>query len=175
MHAEAVQLEPDSSYPFWVTAKRYVLGALSDEQCAGRRPVTLLLLHSTGFHKEIFEPVLEDLANMQGVGSLGIREAWAVECPNHGESAVLNAEMLKQAPYDEYCALRFNSSTECQAQPRGFAVSCEKYAEAAYRFLTAKGPDKYVKTSSDRIVCIGHSLGGCTAFVFSFLALHASG
>ena len=43
-------------------------------------------------------------------------------------------------------------------------VSCERYAEAVDRFLAARDSRgvPYVKPG-DRLVGVGHSLGGCTA------------
>ena len=76
------------------------------------QPVTLLLLHSTSFHKEIYEPMLEELFTIVGDSSrdgdhgeteLSIKEVWAIDCPNHGQAAVLNCELLKRPEYKEYC------------------------------------------------------------------------
>ena len=84
---------------------------------------TLVLLHATGLHKETFEPLIEALfeASSTNGRSNVIREAWAIgkrgsynlfapsfdmpmlsECPNHGESAVVNDETL-QRDYADAC------------------------------------------------------------------------
>ena len=46
-------------------------------------------------------------------------------------------------------------------------VSCARYAEAVRHFLAARdaGGAPYIR-STDRFVGVGHSLGGCTAYVF---------
>jgi hypothetical protein len=104
MLQQSVTYAPQNGYPFHITAKRYW----------SRRPtfdvddpkaLTLILLHATGFHKETWEPSLErifDLA-LQGDGTLKIREAWAIECPNHGVSAQLNESVLQQPPFRHNC------------------------------------------------------------------------
>jgi hypothetical protein len=76
---------------------------------------TLVLAHATGFHKELWEPVLEELYDQMAVSSRTnssvpkIRDAWAIDCPNHGESAVLNEETLSTG-YKLVCKFytRFN-------------------------------------------------------------------
>lgn len=107
LQAHSVCLPPSEDYPFYVTAKRYAHPAFQAHDYSrssnGAPPLTLLFLHSTGFHKEIYEPVLETLFGMTARGEFGIREAWAVDCPNHGESAVWNSERLLRPPHDQYC------------------------------------------------------------------------
>ena len=56
---------------------------------------TLILLHSTGFHKEIWEPTLEEICSLLQEESKGIiSQAWSIECPNHGASSTLNEAAL---------------------------------------------------------------------------------
>ena len=108
LQVHSVCLAPSQDYPFYIIAKRYIHPAFQARDCDSRsngtQPLTLLLLHSTSFHKEIYEPVLETLFGMTANGQFRIREAWAVDCPNHGESAALNSTLLSGPPYDEYCA-----------------------------------------------------------------------
>ncbi|KIP03336.1 hypothetical protein PHLGIDRAFT_77771 [Phlebiopsis gigantea 11061_1 CR5-6] len=141
----SVCLPPDATYPFYVTAKRYRPADNANSELGAS--TTLLLMHSTSFHKEIYEPVLASLFARAARDALHIREAWAVECPNHGASATLNAALLLRPPHDDR------------------AVSCERYAAAVERFLASAGPR--VHTATDRLVCVGHSLGGCAALFLS--------
>lgn len=112
LQVHSIVLPPRNGYPFYITAKRYAHPAFQTHQAAQSNrgstdksePLTLLLLHSTSFHKEIYEPILETLFSLTAHGELHIREAWAIECPNHGESAVYNAGILQTKPFDEYCA-----------------------------------------------------------------------
>lgn len=99
-------LDPDSLYPFFVTAKRYSFTEASSRHESAsnpkndRQPLTLVFLHSTSFHKEAWEPTLEDLFHLLSENGLegSEVEAWAVECPNHGCSALLNERMLRELP-----------------------------------------------------------------------------
>ncbi|TFK53357.1 alpha/beta-hydrolase [Heliocybe sulcata] len=128
---------PSCAYPFKVAAKRYWLPQFDVN---GQDPdaLTLILLHSTSFHKETWEPTLECLFGLLVAQTkLKVREAWAIDCPNHGVSAVLNQELLQRPEYTK-------------------KFSCETYARAAHEFLTA-GP---VDFRPRKLVGIGHSLGG---------------
>ena len=127
---EAYECAADDQYPLVVTAKRYwwePVGACrpgDSNSSSGPRRVgggkersdasdTLVLLHSTSFCKESWEPVLETLfctLETSGLGALsgveegtvrvrareGVKvcEAWSVDCPNHGEAAVVNEVVL---------------------------------------------------------------------------------
>lgn len=160
LQVQSIVLSPNGNYPFYIIAKRYAHPAFRTHHIAQadshRRgnanrsvPLTLLLLHSTSFHKEIYEPILEMLFSLTAHSELRIREAWAVECPNHGESAVYNSDKLQTKPFDEY-------------------FSCAHYAEAVRHFLAAHdaGGASYIRPT-DRLVGVGHSLGGCTAIILS--------
>ncbi|THU76739.1 hypothetical protein K435DRAFT_570890, partial [Dendrothele bispora CBS 962.96] len=65
--------------------------------------ITLIFAHGTGFHKQHWEPCLEDLyvliseqqrrqGQEEGGQGLEIREAWSIDAPNHGDSVVLKRE-----------------------------------------------------------------------------------
>ncbi|KAG2064661.1 alpha/beta-hydrolase [Suillus decipiens] len=140
-------LKPDKHYPLYITAKKYWLPEFEahwdDEQA-----ITLILLHSTSFHKETWQPTLECIFQCSSAYSrnlsklLKIKCAWAIDCPNHGVSAALNDDALRQAPFY-----------------RNFG--CRKYADAVHRFMSA-GPmlRPTFDFRSQRLVGIGHSLGG---------------
>jgi hypothetical protein len=84
-------------YPLLVSVKRYWVPEFEAKDADA---ATLVLAHATSFHKELWEPVLEELYDQVAVSSranssvMKIRDAWAIDCPNHGESAVLNEETL---------------------------------------------------------------------------------
>ncbi|KZV95828.1 hypothetical protein EXIGLDRAFT_747982 [Exidia glandulosa HHB12029] len=57
-------------------------------------PLTLVLAHAAGLHKELWAPVVEHLFRVCPL----IAEAWAIDCPNCGESATLNADLIGESP-----------------------------------------------------------------------------
>ncbi|TEB23511.1 alpha/beta-hydrolase, partial [Coprinellus micaceus] len=149
-HVETFTLPPDDGYPLFITANRYWDDHSTWQGSNGKRHIedkdaksglTLICLHSTSFHKEVWEACLETLfrivrATIPGRDSVTIREAWSIEAPNHGDSASLNWNALRRPPF----ATRFG---------------CEGYSRAAHRFLT-KGR---VPFHERNLVGIGHSLG----------------
>ena len=60
--------------------------------------------------KETWEPVIEQLFALQSAGAEPwkhtphIVEAWAVDCPDHGETAVLNRPALDTGYWPRVCA-----------------------------------------------------------------------
>ena len=101
--SRTVVVPPGRKYPFHITAKCYV----PQGELYNANGKTILLLHSTSFHKEIYEPALDELGLLARTypmcGRVQFKEAWVVECPNHGESAVLNQAVLQRPQYQEYC------------------------------------------------------------------------
>ncbi|ESK91250.1 alpha/beta-hydrolase [Moniliophthora roreri MCA 2997] len=147
LSVESIIHPPDSSYPLYLTAKRYFV---PDSDSDGW---TLFLLHATSSHKESWEPTIQKIFDLytrnKGKQKRGIklREAWCLDCPNHGEGGQLNERILQQ----EEWYLNF---------------SCEKYAQAVHHFLTA-GP---VDFSARKLAGIGHSLGGNAISLLQSLA-----
>lgn len=93
--------DPRPEYPYLSYIKRYTHRDLSADP-ADTGAITLILTHGVGLHKEQWEPVLEDLFGLLGTANsiaiggakLKIREAWSVELPDCGESALLNEKAL---------------------------------------------------------------------------------
>lgn len=121
LQSQSYVFDARPQYPFLISVKRYWVQGF---ESADPDAITLVLAHATSLHKELWEPVLEELYT-QAVASpraysplLKIRDAWAIDCPNHGESAVLNEEILlsSHTPICEYstciylwCCLSLNS------------------------------------------------------------------
>lgn len=108
-----IVLEPTSAYPLSITAKQYCYHIPNKVDSHTQDPdtITLILLHGTSFHKETWEPTLMhifDLAAKRNpnAGGVDIREAWAIECPNHGGSALLN-EMALREGQDYHCSCTY--------------------------------------------------------------------
>ncbi|KAJ3846005.1 Alpha/beta hydrolase family-domain-containing protein [Lentinula lateritia] len=100
--------------------------------------IVLFFMHGIGHHKEMWEPMLEELLLLEEKGSSkhAIQEAWAVDYETHGESAILNEETLK-------------------AHPKHVATyeAAEIYARIFQRHLA------HFKPSIHSLVAIGHSAG----------------
>ncbi|KZT28074.1 alpha/beta-hydrolase, partial [Neolentinus lepideus HHB14362 ss-1] len=123
------------SYPLITTVKRYRHASFSNDADA----LTLIFAHATGAHKECWEPVLKYIIQGKRAGTK-IKEAWSVDCPNHGDAAVLNEELLKWGYEPVF-------SWDSQ------------YARILHRFVMGLGKNIPTDFSSHRIVAIGHSMG----------------
>lgn len=126
MYVHSVVYEPRDGYPLHLTAKRYRLAESGDADVEDPEALTLILLHSTSFYKEAWEPTIvrsDSLASSIHLNNdivqerifelvaaskdenVKIREAWAIDCPNHGASAELNELALQQPEYFHNCML----------------------------------------------------------------------
>ncbi|EKM50484.1 uncharacterized protein PHACADRAFT_152504 [Phanerochaete carnosa HHB-10118-sp] len=140
--AYTIDLRPQ--LPFYTTGNRY--------QTDPPRNVgyTLILLHATGLHKETWEPVIQLLFGLSSKHSAPqgtIREAWAIECPNHGQSAVLNEKELEHT---------------CTEEWDGWI-----YPRAVHAFL-ASSPSG-LNLSEHKFIVAGHSMGGNAAVLLTAL------
>ncbi|KAF7333043.1 Abhydrolase domain-containing protein mpaH [Mycena venus] len=144
MLEESVTYAPSARYPLYLTAKRYWLPAF-EANAGDPAALTLLFLHATSFHKETWMPTLDAIFALASSedSPVKIREAWCLDCPNHGASGQMNATVLLQPEF----FLNF---------------SCERFAQAVHHFLSI-GPDQggSVDFRKRNLVGIGHSLGGC--------------
>ncbi|KAI0943283.1 hypothetical protein AcW1_002487 [Taiwanofungus camphoratus] len=139
LSCESYVCDPRPNYPLLITAKRYWVPKLASNT---PEALTLIFAHGTGHHKEQWEPTIEDLYEQLGRAGNGsavaIREAWSIDCPNHGDAAVLNEQTLKW----------------------GYSVfSWEEYARAVHIFLTGLGTGVDINFSQRNLVGVGHSMG----------------
>jgi len=113
MIIDAVTYPPRDGYPLFITAKRYTLPEF-DAYKEDRDALTLIFLHSTASHKESWEATLEKVFSLALCGIeegkkkrssevVKIREAWCLDCPNHGASAMLNERVLQTPEYYLSC------------------------------------------------------------------------
>ncbi|KAF9492694.1 hypothetical protein BDN71DRAFT_1451172 [Pleurotus eryngii] len=132
--------DPRPDFPFRFAVKRLwdpLSPYLQDEDA-----YTLIMVHGTGFHKEHWEPVLDDLYGLllkQAGGVAKVREAWCLDTYNHGDSALLNENVLTQG-YDKLC-------------------SWEDIARGIHLFLSGKGTGIDIDFSKRKLAGIGHSSG----------------
>ncbi|KAJ7624820.1 Alpha/beta hydrolase fold-1 [Roridomyces roridus] len=113
-----------------MSAKRY------RRHSADGTGLTLLFAHCVGAHKEQWEPTIARI--FERCAPSTVSEAWAVDWQNHGDSAVLNRELLSTSP------------------SRVYGVSAIEWGEAVAAFI--RSPHLRGK----RIVPIGHSAGAGT-------------
>ncbi|KAH8108809.1 Alpha/beta hydrolase fold-1, partial [Phellopilus nigrolimitatus] len=101
--------------------------------------------------KELYEPFLDDLKNLQtkSTHSLSIvaTEAWAIDCPNHGDSALLNEKKL--------------------VSNNNRFTSCFDYAQS---WLALMDSGLIQNIESRQIVFVGHS-AGCVAAVLTVIEI----
>lgn len=57
-------------------------------------PITLFLSHANGFHKEIYEPMLESLLNELEGSDVIVEEIWSLDTFNSGHAGILNRDTL---------------------------------------------------------------------------------
>lgn len=100
LHFDSHTFDPRPRYPLVATAKRYWHPDFYSEDADA---LTLIFAHGTGFHKEHWEPTLEYVyETLARTGGVKLREAWSIDCPNHGDAAVINEEEL-QWGYEDLC------------------------------------------------------------------------
>ncbi|KAG6817019.1 hypothetical protein H0H87_000641 [Tephrocybe sp. NHM501043] len=140
--SQSYTFDPRPNYPLLITAKRYWKSTLTDAN--DPKALTLILTHGTGFHKEQWEPTIDELhLLLDGAGlSNKVREIWSIDAPNHGDAAILNEEVLKVG-YEPI-------------------FPWEEYARAIHTFLTGFGSGVDVDFSTRRLIGIGHSMGAAS-------------
>ncbi|RDB28270.1 Abhydrolase domain-containing protein mpaH [Hypsizygus marmoreus] len=139
MSSESYVFDPRPNYPLVVTAKRY--WKQSSPYLDDPEALTLIFAHGTGFHKEQWEPTMDELnILLEGNhGAFKVREMWSIDAPNHGDAAVLNEKALKWG-YEP-------------------VFGWEEYGRTLHAFLTGFGTGVDVDFSKRRLVGIGHSMG----------------
>ncbi|KAJ3824157.1 hypothetical protein F5880DRAFT_1480833 [Lentinula raphanica] len=72
-----------------------------------KQGLVLLIAHGTGYHKEHWEPTIEQLFVLDSQHpsrTPHIRECWAIDAQNHGEAALLNEQVIRERP-ETWCNL----------------------------------------------------------------------
>ncbi|KAE9403216.1 hypothetical protein BT96DRAFT_815274 [Gymnopus androsaceus JB14] len=136
-------------HPLVSTAKRYWNPSMSQDG------LTLVFFHGGSFHKEHWEPVIDDLLVLLAQSQNGlkanikIREMWSIDAPTSGDSALLNEEALRWG-YESF--------------------QWQEYGRSIHAFLTGRGRTHAgfdlqgpvvpnIDFSSHILVGIGHSIG----------------
>ncbi|KIJ59413.1 hypothetical protein HYDPIDRAFT_190512 [Hydnomerulius pinastri MD-312] len=125
-------LKPDAKYPLHITAKQYWLPEFN-ANWEDPDALTLIVLHSTSFHKETWEPALEHLFSA----------------------------ILKHPSSSSRLKVRSLNDAALQQPPFYRNFGCEKYAEAVHRFMSSGSKlSTPVDFRSQKLLGLGHSLGG---------------
>ncbi|KAJ7489679.1 Alpha/beta hydrolase fold-1 [Mycena galericulata] len=95
--------------------------------------LTLLFAHCIGAHKEQWEPTIQRILHLR---PSQVYEAWAFDWQTHGDSAVLNRDLLGTSP------------------SRAYGVSAFEWSEAIAAFMRS------THLRGKRLVLVGHSAGG---------------
>ncbi|KAJ7050359.1 Alpha/beta hydrolase family-domain-containing protein [Mycena amicta] len=119
-----------------MSVKRYALRESLPSSSGSSLGLTLLFAHCIGSHKEQWEPTLERIFALHAQDGL-VAEAYAFDWQMHGDSAVLNRELLGTSA------------------SRIYGVSATEWAEAIGALVGSWMQGK-------RIVAIGHSAGAGT-------------
>ncbi|KAG8995782.1 hypothetical protein FRB93_001064 [Tulasnella sp. JGI-2019a] len=141
LHSSTYRLPPSNDHPYVVTAKRYTIGDAGGSGHNASEGITLILGHCIGMFKESWEPVLEDLFEIEaGQSSTPIFEAWSFDCPHHGQDGNINEPVLLADPTQTFPG--------------------DAYGRAIGRFLTAdERQGAQVDFSKHNLVALGHSVG----------------
>ena len=148
LRSQAYVFDARPNHPLLIPVKRYWV---PEFESTDPDAVTLILAHALSFTKEQWEPLLEDLygqlattpRNSSPTGVPKIRDVWAIECPNHGEGAVLNEETLLEGYTpackwlcrtfaDDHAQLYYGNSLSfvggiCKSGASGFEWSGQRY------------------------------------------------
>ncbi|KAF7371109.1 AB hydrolase-1 domain-containing protein [Mycena sanguinolenta] len=134
--SQSFTFDPRPRYPLLLSVKRY--WDPSSPHLDDPTAVTLVFTHGTGFHKEQYEPMIQDLYNFLPFDGPKIREVWSLDAPNHGDSAVLNEQALRSG-YEP-------------------VFGWQEYARGLHALLAGLGTGVDVEFSKRRLVIVGHSM-----------------
>ncbi|KAG6864826.1 hypothetical protein C0991_006918 [Blastosporella zonata] len=155
--SQSYTFEPHPHHPLFTTVKRYWKSDspnLNDSSA-----LTLVLTHGTGFHKEQWEPMIDELYLLLDStgGYLKIREIWSIDAPNHGDAGVLNENLL--VTDNDVCMYAYTLTELSLNLSQFFLAAWDEYGRAIHTFLTSLGPAIDVDFNARRLVGIGHSVG----------------
>ncbi|CAG8467562.1 17748_t:CDS:2 [Racocetra fulgida] len=62
--------------------------------------ISLVFAHATGFHKELWNPIIKKLHEQRHQWNGG--DIWTLDCSNHGDSALLNKDVLPNIEWPDF-------------------------------------------------------------------------
>ncbi|KAF0438661.1 alpha/beta-hydrolase [Gigaspora margarita] len=75
-----------------IAANSYVTTGIDTKNNDGK--ISLIFAHATGFHKELWNPIIKLLHERRHRWNGG--DMWSLDCSNHGDSAMLNQDILPE-------------------------------------------------------------------------------
>ena len=169
MLVESIICPPTPSYPYHIAAKRYFVhkdrGSVAQQYECQDEDLTLVFFHSMSFPKEMWEPTIEDIFQRHDRPGTRIREAYAIDCPNHGMAAALNDGLLGECAGMVKSNISLHSNCHFRNIIPHHGVSppagTKLFATCVMQFLL-NGPtlSTPVDFSKRNLVGIGHSFGG---------------
>ena len=106
--------------------------------------------------KEAWLPTVEELFKVQEAtpsDTFVVEEFWSMDCPNHGQSAVLNDSRLHEMPHG------FSRRPSLPIFTTFLLILCAaapQWARAAHKLLTSG-----LISPGATLVALGHSAGAC--------------
>lgn len=106
--------------------------------------------------KEHWEPVIKELFQEDhAAGSTIIKEAWAIDCLDHGESAILNENELENGK--RYICEKSNFL--CDSHSDSIHSACYEYGDVFIRLIRSGLLDGGLK-----LIFVGHSAGASSGY-----------
>ncbi|KAJ7726404.1 hypothetical protein B0H16DRAFT_1592842, partial [Mycena metata] len=129
-----------------MTAKRYS----TKSSATNVDGITLLFGHGVGAHKEIWEPVINDIFQTTNI----VREAWALDRQDHGYAALLNAEELARSRKDGVYSYEWSEAIAafaCSPRMQGHNIVTLSHSAGA---ISMVGSTKFLKRSCPYLAMI---------------------
>ncbi|KZV70076.1 alpha/beta-hydrolase [Peniophora sp. CONT] len=143
----------------WICANRY---ARKRGSVVGKGK-TMICTHANGMHKELFEPLLHRLFALRD----DVDEVWALDCVQHGDSALLNESADLGSLFDWSDLTR---DVLCFLQHFLPQESCMPLPTFLERLPTSLAQSRLAEGLASRtLLALGHSYGG-TALVLAVRA-----
>ncbi|KAF8579956.1 hypothetical protein K439DRAFT_1358320 [Ramaria rubella] len=158
-----ISSEPMEKHPrcHWNVVNRFVKKGPEGREGG----LTLFLAHANGFPKEVWEPTLLDIFSTAERAGVVIGEVWAFESVQHGDSALLNKNVIGDI-FDWADNARDILNFLMYYLPS--KISSGMLPTHIPRLPNKIASQRQISGYNDRtLIGIGHSLGGCSMHVHS--------
>ncbi|KAJ6474777.1 hypothetical protein C8R45DRAFT_907264 [Mycena sanguinolenta] len=131
-----------------MTAKRY----FTQQSSANIDGITLLFGHGVGAHKEVWEPIIEEIFLLHKHPR--VREAWALDRQDHGDAALLNYEELARNRPDGVPSYEWSEAIAafaCSSRMKGHRIATVSHSAGA---ISMVGASKFVDKTNNPFVAM---------------------